>query len=138
MTGTKFGCGIAQCGACTVHIDVEPTRSCVTPASAVGGQAVDCGTVVNPDTIRAQLEGGLVLGLGTALYNQITVTGLAVEQGNFDTYRALRINEAPDATVRRPVEAGLSGAPAAPLPVAPPLSRPLLSRRLRRAASLPG
>jgi isoquinoline 1-oxidoreductase alpha subunit len=40
MTGTKFGCGIAQCGACTVHIDGEPTRSCVTPASAVGGQAV--------------------------------------------------------------------------------------------------
>ena len=40
MTGTKFGCGIAQCGACTVHIDGEPTRSCVTPVSAVGTQAV--------------------------------------------------------------------------------------------------
>ena len=31
MTGTKFGCGIAQCGACTVHVDGEPRRSCVTP-----------------------------------------------------------------------------------------------------------
>lgn len=40
MTGTKFGCGIAQCGACTVHIDGEPTRSCVTPVSAIGSQAV--------------------------------------------------------------------------------------------------
>ena len=36
MTGTKYGCGIAQCGACTVHLDGQPTRSCVTPLSAVG------------------------------------------------------------------------------------------------------
>jgi isoquinoline 1-oxidoreductase alpha subunit len=35
MTGTKFGCGMALCGACTVHVDGEPTRSCVTPISAV-------------------------------------------------------------------------------------------------------
>ena len=35
LTGTKYGCGIAQCGACTVHIDGQPTRSCVYPASAV-------------------------------------------------------------------------------------------------------
>jgi isoquinoline 1-oxidoreductase alpha subunit len=40
MTGTKFGCGIAACGACTVHIDGVPTRSCVTPASAVAGQKI--------------------------------------------------------------------------------------------------
>ena len=36
LTGTKFGCGMAQCGACTVHLDGQPVRSCVTPASAVG------------------------------------------------------------------------------------------------------
>src|ERR1700712_2974324 len=36
MTGTKYGCGVAQCGACTVHIDGVPTRSCVRPASTVG------------------------------------------------------------------------------------------------------
>ena len=36
LTGTKYGCGIAQCGACTVHIDGEPTRSCVRPLSSVG------------------------------------------------------------------------------------------------------
>lgn len=40
MTGTKFGCGIAQCGACTVHINGAPTRSCVTPVSAVAGKKV--------------------------------------------------------------------------------------------------
>src|ERR1700732_811606 len=40
LTGTKFGCGIAQCGACTVHIDGQATRSCVTPVSAVAGKSV--------------------------------------------------------------------------------------------------
>ena len=40
MTGTKFGCGIALCGACTVYIDGEPVRGCVTPVAAVGARAV--------------------------------------------------------------------------------------------------
>src|SRR5512134_1805277 len=40
MTGTKFGCGAAQCGACTVHVNGNPTRSCVTPVSAVAGKKV--------------------------------------------------------------------------------------------------
>ncbi|HEY7820481.1 MAG TPA: 2Fe-2S iron-sulfur cluster-binding protein, partial [Vicinamibacteria bacterium] len=40
LTGTKYGCGISQCGACTVHIDGVATRSCVTPVSTIEGQAV--------------------------------------------------------------------------------------------------
>ncbi len=40
MTGTKFGCGIAQCGACTVHVDGAPLRSCVTPVEAVAGKKI--------------------------------------------------------------------------------------------------
>jgi len=40
LTGTKFGCGIAQCGACTVHLDGQPLRSCVTPIAAVEGRNV--------------------------------------------------------------------------------------------------
>jgi isoquinoline 1-oxidoreductase subunit alpha len=40
LTGTKFGCGIAQCGACTVHLDGQPARSCVTPVAAVGSRRV--------------------------------------------------------------------------------------------------
>ena len=40
LTGTKFGCGIAQCGACTVHVDGKPLRSCVTPVSALEGKQI--------------------------------------------------------------------------------------------------
>ena len=51
LTGTKFGCGIAQCGACTVHLDGEPVRSCVTPASAARGKKVT--TIEGIGTTRA-------------------------------------------------------------------------------------
>ena len=40
LTGTKFGCGMAQCGACTVHVDGKPVRGCVTPLAAIGAQPV--------------------------------------------------------------------------------------------------
>ena len=40
LTGTKFGCGMALCGACTVHVDGKPTRSCITPVSAVTGRRI--------------------------------------------------------------------------------------------------
>lgn len=40
LTGTKYGCGIAQCGACTVHLDGQPTRACVMPLSAAAGKSV--------------------------------------------------------------------------------------------------
>ena len=57
--------------------------------------AVDCGMVINPDTIEAQVQGGTLFGLTAALYGAITLKDGRVEQGNFDTYRPLRIDEAP-------------------------------------------
>jgi isoquinoline 1-oxidoreductase subunit alpha len=50
LTGTKFGCGIAQCGACTVQLDGEATRSCVLPISAVGSQRVTTIEGLSPNT----------------------------------------------------------------------------------------
>lgn len=50
LTGTKFGCGIAQCGACTVHVDGEAKRSCVTPISAVAGKEVTTIEGLSPDS----------------------------------------------------------------------------------------
>jgi isoquinoline 1-oxidoreductase subunit beta len=57
--------------------------------------AVDCGLVVNPDTIAAQIEGGSIFGLTAVLHGAITLKGGRVEQGNFDTYRPMRIDEVP-------------------------------------------
>jgi len=63
LKGTKFGCGIAMCGACTIHLDGEPTRSCVTPVSAVAGQSVttieglatDAGTALQEAWVSEQV-----------------------------------------------------------------------------------
>ena len=57
--------------------------------------AVDCGQVVNPDTVVAQVEGGIVFGLTAALWNEVTVAQGRVVQSNFHDYRVMRINEAP-------------------------------------------
>ena len=57
--------------------------------------AVDCGVAVTPDQIRAQMEGAVCYGLSAALFGQITLKDGLVEQHNFDTYRVLRIDEAP-------------------------------------------
>ena len=57
--------------------------------------AVDCGSVVNPDTVQAQVQGAVIFGVSAALFGQITLKGGRVEQTNFDTYRVLRMNEAP-------------------------------------------
>jgi CO/xanthine dehydrogenase Mo-binding subunit len=57
--------------------------------------AVDCGVVVNPDTVRAQIEGGIVFGIGGTLWGEVTVKNGRVEQSNFHDFRVLRINETP-------------------------------------------
>ena len=57
--------------------------------------AVDCGTVVNPDTVQAQIQSGIMFGATAALYGEITVKDGRIEQTNFDTYQILRMNEAP-------------------------------------------
>lgn len=57
--------------------------------------AVDCGTAVNPDTVRAQIQSAVNFGITAALYGEITLKEGRVEQTNFDTYRVLRIDEAP-------------------------------------------
>jgi isoquinoline 1-oxidoreductase beta subunit len=61
--------------------------------------AVDCGPVVFPDGVVAQIQGGLIFGLTMALYNEITLKDGRVEQTNFHNYRMMRLNEAPDISV---------------------------------------
>jgi isoquinoline 1-oxidoreductase beta subunit len=83
-----FGSFIAQVVEVSVDKDgaVNPTHVWC---------AVDCGIQVNPDTIRAQMESGIIFGLSAALFGEITIKDGRVEQTNFGDYRVLRINEAP-------------------------------------------
>lgn len=56
MTGTKFGCGIAQCGVCTVHLDGKPIRSCVTPLGVIGEKSVVTIEGVTTDEIAQKIQ----------------------------------------------------------------------------------
>lgn len=101
--------------------------------------AVDCGTVINPDTVRAQMEGAVVFALSYALYGRITVDGGVVQEGNFDTYPLLRMNEMPTVHVHlieseaSPTGVGEPGVP----PVPPALLNALYRVTGRRVYDLP-
>ena len=56
MTGTKYGCGIAQCGACTVHLDGAPIRSCVTPVSAAAGRNITTIEAIAADPVGKAVQ----------------------------------------------------------------------------------
>jgi len=56
MTGTKFGCGMALCGACTVHIDGQPTRACVMPASAAVGKKITTIEAIGNSTVGKRVQ----------------------------------------------------------------------------------
>jgi isoquinoline 1-oxidoreductase alpha subunit len=60
MTGSKFGCGIAACGACTVHLNGAPTRSCVLPVSAVAGQKVTTIEALDGDRVGRAVQAAWV------------------------------------------------------------------------------
>ncbi|MEZ4299660.1 MAG: molybdopterin cofactor-binding domain-containing protein [Polyangiaceae bacterium] len=99
--------------------------------------AFDCGLAVNPDLVRAQIEGSVIFGLTAALWGQITVAGGAVQEGNFDTYRMMRMHECPSMEIQildSPHEPGGVGEPAV-APVAGALANALFDAtgvRLRR------
>jgi isoquinoline 1-oxidoreductase alpha subunit len=56
LTGTKFGCGVALCGACTVHLDGQPIRSCVTPVSAAAGRKITTIEAIGNDPVGAKVQ----------------------------------------------------------------------------------
>ena len=56
LTGTKFGCGMAQCGACTVHVDGKPVRSCLLPISAIGQKAVTTIEGIGDTPVGAKVQ----------------------------------------------------------------------------------
>ncbi len=70
MTGTKFGCGMALCGACTVHVDGGPTRACVTPMSAVAGKKITTIEGLDPNGKHALQEAWRAHGVPQCGYCQ--------------------------------------------------------------------
>ena len=60
LTGTKFGCGMALCGACTVHVDGQPTRSCITPMSAVANRKVTTIEAIGADKVGKAVQAAWV------------------------------------------------------------------------------
>jgi isoquinoline 1-oxidoreductase subunit beta len=101
--------------------------------------AVDCGIAVNPDQVRAQMEGGIGFGLGAILKSQITLDKGQVVQGNFDGYDVLRINEMPSVEVHiinssaAPTGVGEPGVP----PIGPAVANAMFNATGRRIRVLP-
>lgn len=101
--------------------------------------AVDCGIAINPDIVRAQIEGGIGYGLSAALREAIELDGGRVKQGNFDRYRPLRIDEMPQVDVHivasneDPTGIGEPGVP----PIAPAVANALFAVTGQRLRNLP-
>jgi isoquinoline 1-oxidoreductase beta subunit len=101
--------------------------------------AVDCGIAVNPDQVKAQMEGGIGFGLGAAMRNQITLTKGIVDQANFDTYEPIRMSDMPKVEVHivdskeAPTGVGEPGVP----PVAPAVANAVFKATGKFLQSLP-
>jgi isoquinoline 1-oxidoreductase subunit beta len=101
--------------------------------------AMDCGLVVNPLSVEAQVQSAIAFGLGAALYSEVTLKDGAVQQSNFHDYRVLRMNEMPQVEVHlvsggeKPTGVGEPGVP----PVAPAVANALFALTGKRARKLP-
>jgi isoquinoline 1-oxidoreductase subunit beta len=101
--------------------------------------AVDCGVAINPDNIRAQMEGGIGFGLGAILSEELTLTGGEVDQSNYDGYTPLRIDGMPEVEVHivpsteRPTGVGEPGVP----PIGPAVANAIYAVTGRRIRVLP-
>ena len=101
--------------------------------------AVDCGTAINPDVVRAQMEGGIGFGLSAALWSEVTLVQGRVQERNFDDYRPLRIMEMPAVEVHivpsgaAPTGVGEPGVP----PIAPAVANAFFRLTAQRVRRLP-
>jgi isoquinoline 1-oxidoreductase subunit beta len=93
--GVAFSSGFGSFNAQIAEVAVEGDRLRVIRVTCVH----DCGFAIDPDTVRAQMEGGVIDGLSAALFSKVTLADGAVEQGNFDDYRFIRLAEAPEIDV---------------------------------------
>lgn len=90
LTGTKFGCGLSLCGACTVHLDGKPIRSCATPVSTVQGKHIETIEVVNSASAKAIQQAWLKLEVVQCGFcqsgQQMSAIALLTENKNPDDF----------------------------------------------------
>lgn len=122
--------------AAVVEVEVDERGALRVPRVFM---AVDAGTIVNPDRVRSQMEGAVIMGLSNAMHSKITATAGRVDQRNFLDYEVLRMMEAPEVTVdiiaSKSPPAGI-GEPGVP-PVAPALCNAIFAATGVRVRSLP-
>jgi isoquinoline 1-oxidoreductase beta subunit len=128
----SFGSFVAQVAEVSINAEGEVRVHRVVCA-------IDCGKIVNPDTIKAQMESGIVFGLSAALHGKITFQNGRVEQSNFHDYPLLRLNEMPLVEVHIAAskeKSGGVGEPGVP-PIAPAVCNAIFAATGRRIRSLP-
>ena len=127
----SFGSYVAQ----VAEVSVRNNRIVVHQVLCV----VDCGTAVNPDVVRAQMEGGIMFGLTAALYGKLELEQGAIRESNFHDYPILRMDEAPEVEVvildngTEPTGVGEPGLP----PIAPAVANAVYRATGIRVRSLP-
>jgi isoquinoline 1-oxidoreductase subunit beta len=144
--GSKLPAGVGRGIACHFSFDSYVAQVVEASVEKNGNVkvhrvvcAVDCGRVINPDTVRAQMEGGIVFGLTAALKTEITLKDGRVEQSNFHDYQMMRIFETPEIEVHivpseeNPTGVGEPGVP----PVAPALTNAIFAVTGKRIRRLP-
>jgi isoquinoline 1-oxidoreductase subunit beta len=138
--GVFRGVALAESFSTIVAQIVEITMpSAGTPKVQRVVTALDCGTVINPDQVRAQVEGSVGFGLGAIMQEELTLTGGVVQQANFDGYTPLRIDQMPKVEVHwiasdaAPTGIGEPGVP----PVGPALANAVYQATKKRVRILP-
>jgi isoquinoline 1-oxidoreductase beta subunit len=134
------GVAVVECfGTCVAQIAEVSIDKGDSPRVHKVWCAVDCGVAVNPDVIRAQMQGGIGFGLGHVLFAEVTIEAGRPLQSNFDTYRSLRIDEMPEIEVvivpstEKPTGVGEPGVP----PIGPAVANAMARLGLERPRRLP-
>jgi isoquinoline 1-oxidoreductase beta subunit len=136
------GRGVAGCYSCNSLVAYVATVASESDGSIRVRRidaAVDCGFAVNPDSVKAMIEGGANFGLAATLGGEITIAKGAVQQNNFDTYRTLRMPEAPDISIEiinSHEELGGLGEAGVP-PIAPAVANAIFAATGKRIRKLP-
>ena len=135
VLGLAIHSSYGSCVAFVVEVSLENQWPKVHHVTA----AIDCGPYINPDVVKAQIEGSAIFGITSAYYGELTLKGGAIEQGNFHNYKMLRMHEAPFVDVHI-VESdkvmGGVGEPGVP-PIAPAIANALYKLTGRRISKLP-